>query len=608
MSQIDYILNGIPLRGDGQAVSIASGANPFAPRGAGGTTYKDFSIWSVWEIPNWQAGGMKVNPADGGYLYAEAETRLPGRVMLPPKKIVANVPSVSATTSEYAHFAETQASTWMGYGKTLYRWDEPNKVWSSQITYANSITDIAEFAGRIFVAFGDTTEMVSIDQDSLVEVTEAVRADLIVPFGGLLYVSSLNTVSYTNYEVPIAWEGPLRVAGDNITGMAGVMNGSIAEQIMYIATGTALFALLAGDIVMEVSKWPGNNADNGRGMAAHMGDVYVPVGRSMMRITASGDMIPMGPDLGAGLPRERDGHNICCVSTLTFMYSLVSPIDVGSGEAPSVWAWSGEGWHQVISGYGNKYGRGLFYSRLYGYMFMMHEDGSCVRVFMPDDSTAMRRGDNMRYESTGLLDTGHFFGDLREVDKLWGDVTVHGCFPTGTSIKIYYTVEPDTVMCGANWSTSDQTWVLLSTITSTNVQIVFPDVGTNQIRFKFVLETLDETATPMITAIVTRYIPRIVQQWAWNLSIKLPVQCLTYRDGSYVPAYDQGVWDSAVRTACMSIIPVDFTDVDGRTYSVAVTSFSRRVTNIGCADDDTLEGDISWSLSLLQLTGDISGT
>lgn len=606
MPQIDYILNGIPLRGDGQAISIASGANPFAPRSGGGTTYRDFSIWSVWEATNWQAGGMKTNPADGGYLYAEAETRLPGRITLPPKKYEALVPALTATDSDYAHFAETQSSTWMGYGKKLYRWDEPNKVWSAQATYAYAITDIAEFAGRIFVAFGDTTELVSIDPDTLVEVVESPRADLIVPFGGLLYISSLNTVSYTNYEVTITWEGPLRIAGDNITGMAGVMNGALVEQIMYISTGTSLYALLAGDVVLEVSKWPGNNANNGRGMIAHMGDVYVPVGRSMMRITSSGDLIPMGPDLGAGLPRERDGYNVCCVSTLTFMYSMVSPQDIGSNEAPSVWAWSGEGWHQVISGYGNKKGRGLFYSRLYSYMFMVHEDGSCLRVYIPDDSTAMRRGDNMRYETIGFLDTGHYFGDLREVDKLWGDVAVHGCFPTGTSIQVYYTTLPDMVMCGANWSSSDETWTLLGTVSATGEKLVFPTSG-KQIRLKFVLLTTNDAATPMITAVVLEYIPRVVQQWAFQLSIKLPVECLTYRDGSYVPGYVQSVWDAAVRQACMSVVPVSFTDIDGKEYSVAVTAFSRRVANIGCADDDSLEGDIFWSLSLLQLTGNISG-
>jgi hypothetical protein len=342
--------------------------------------------------------------------------------------------------------------------------------------------------------------------------------------------------------------------------------------------------------------------------------VYVPLGRSVLRVTAAGDMIPMGPDLGTGLPFELDGHVIDLVSTLTFMYALVSPIALDARLSPSVWAWSGEGWHQVMQGDPGKQAAGLHYSRGTQALHLIHTDGSARRIYLPDDTTALRRSDNLRYESTGVLDTGHYFGGMREVNKLWGDVTIHGCLPTGTSILIEYTNAPDVIMCGASWSSADEAMSSLGYITATGQTLRFPVIassdGAPYMRLRLTLATADNTVTPLISAIVVRMIPRIVQQWTWSITAKLPLQCLTYRDGSYVADYDQALWDTALRNACKELAPIILTDIDGVHYHIAVTAFSRRVYNTHCDDEDSdiLQGDIIWNITALQLSGDIANT
>lgn len=606
MPAIDFRLNGLPLRGDAQAISVASGANPFAPRSAGGTTYKDFSIWSVWASENWQAGAGRINPAEGGFLYADAETRLPNRIRLPMRRNAITVDGVNATTSDRAHFTSDGTASWMGYGKRLYRWETSTNEWDTKVEFANTITSIAEFSGYIFVGFGAAAVVQSIDVSTFATTSESVYANIVMPFGGLLYIASLNTVSYTNYEAPIAWEGPLRISDQDITGMAGTMNGSILEQALYIATPSTLYALLPGDVIMEVTKWSGYSTDNGRGMRNHMGDVYVPLGRSMVRITAAGDLIPMGPDLGVGLPYELDGHIVDAISTLTFMYALVSPIAEDADLKPSVWAYTGEGWHQVMQGGTSQQACGLHYDRHTQQLFMFFTDGTCRAIFLSDDTTALRRGDNLRYESVGVLDTGNFFGDMREVTKTWGEIELHGCFPNGTSVLIEYADEFVNPLCNSSWSSGTVDWHAVGTVSANNMPLRLPLYNTTYLRLRLTLATTDQTASPLIEAITVKYIPRVVNQWAWNISVKLPLECLTYRDGSYVPMYDQHQFDLMLRESCMQNAPLIFEDIDGAAYWVAVTAFSRRVGNVHCDDTDLLAGDIQWSLSLLQLYGNIT--
>lgn len=607
MSQkIDYILDGLEIRASEQAMSLASGANPFAPRVSGGMTFRDFTIWNVWEQNNWQAGGMKSFHTDGGYLYSSAETRYPNRITLQPLPV--QVPAVDGTfgVNDCATFTEYVGNTWMGFGNVLYKWSTVSQRWEEQVDFANPIKSITEFAGFIFVAFGDAANVIGVDAVTLEQVETNVRATILVLFNGLLYAAQGNLLQYTNYEDPVTWD-TINVGGssETITGLAGMMNDVISSQIMYVSTQHKLYAVLAGDVVSDVSPWPGVSATNGKSMLNHMGDIYSPSGEGMVRITKNGDLIPMGIDLGTGLPVERAGSVIAIQSTLSFMHILVAGTATNENVASSVWSWSGEGWHQIVQGENGKRAVGMFYSRTLNRLFIAQNDGTTLYVFLPDESSVLRKGTSQKYRASGTVDTCVYYGDLRNVEKMWGEIELQGTFPAGTSAQVWYSTDETSPISKPTWSTGDVQWNYLGTVDGNRQAMMLPNLHGVAIRLRIVLQTSSELVTPMIEAVIVQYIPRIVQQWQWQLTIALPTDCLFYRDGTTIEGYSQEQWDSRLREICTSLVPLSFTDIDGRTFQVVVTNFSRRISNVGMEQCSNLIGDIAWNLNLLQVTGTV---
>ena len=607
--KIDYILDGLEIRANDQAVSLASGANPFAPRVSGGMTYRDFTVWNVWEQSNWQAGGLKAVHTDGGCLYASAETRYPNRVTLQGKPLFVEAVADAPTASDYAHLTEYNGNVWLGLGRTLYKWDATARIWQQQVVFTEPIRAIIEFAGFIFVGFGDAANAIAVDASSLDQVTTAVRASLFHLYNGLLYAAQANIVQYTNYETPVTWETvTVGGASEVVTGMASMMNDVLSSQVLYVSTQHKLYALLAGDVVGDVSPWPGVATVNGRAMVNHMGDVYASAGEGAVRITKNGDMIPMGLDLGAGLPVECSGSVLAFQSTLSYLHALVASPVADANTFSSVWSWSGEGWHQVMRCENGKRALGMYYARALNRLFVIQNDGSTLHLFLPDESSVMRRGINQRYVASGALDTCVFYGDLRNVEKMWGVVEIQGTFPAGTGVQVWWSTDETSPLSKSTWSINDVEWSYLTTITSNRQAISFPNIHSAGLRLRLVLQTSNDAVTPLVEAVIVRYIPRIVQQWNWQLTVALPTDCMFYRDGTPVEGYDQALWDMRLREICTSLAPVSFVDIDGREYSVTVTNFSRRISNVGmesCDVQGEMIGDITWSLNILQVSGNI---
>jgi len=384
-----------------------------------------------------------------------------------------------------------------------------------------------------------------------------------------------------------------------------MMNDIISSQIMYVSTQHKLYAILAGDIVSDVSPWPGVSAMNGRAMTNHMGDIYSPAGEGMVRITKNGDLIPMGIDLGTGLPTERAGSIIDIQSTLSFMHILVAGTATSENVASSIWSWSGEGWHQVVSCENGKRAVGMFYSRSLNRLFILQNDGTTLHVFLPDEASTSRKGTNQKYVSSAMIDTNVFYGDMRSVQKMWGEVEVMGSFPAGTSVQVWYSTDETSPLSTSTWSATTTEWNYLGIVSNTRERLPLPGVSGVALRLRLVLQSSVNTSTPMIEAVAVRYIPRIVQQFSWQMTVALPTDCLYYRDGTQVEDYNQELWDTRLREICTSLVPVTFTDIDGRTFQVVVTSFSRRISNVGMENCTDLLGDIAWNLNILQVVGDI---
>jgi hypothetical protein len=108
-------LDGIPYRLRNNTLPVQSLANQMAPPlGQGTSTYADLTSWSAWIQETWEEGTGKLQPhKKAGTLYSEAESRVPGQLILPG--IVKQVDNrvVANTIADCRYMPESMAGSWM---------------------------------------------------------------------------------------------------------------------------------------------------------------------------------------------------------------------------------------------------------------------------------------------------------------------------------------------------------------------------------------------------------------------------------------------------------------------------------------------------------------
>jgi hypothetical protein len=73
------------LKQQGSGIAWKRGpAQPFAAKVNTANQYDQVDTWNEWVQEDWQTGVGRVDPTSGGFLYGEAETRVPNQVILPP--------------------------------------------------------------------------------------------------------------------------------------------------------------------------------------------------------------------------------------------------------------------------------------------------------------------------------------------------------------------------------------------------------------------------------------------------------------------------------------------------------------------------------------------
>ncbi len=106
------------LEPQGEGIAWQRGnANPFAAQVNTTNKYNAIEIWNTWIQEDWQAGVGRVDPEAGGFLYAEAETRVPNQVILPPLVQVADLRVVDGTKQDCRYMPDDAAgSITVGFG------------------------------------------------------------------------------------------------------------------------------------------------------------------------------------------------------------------------------------------------------------------------------------------------------------------------------------------------------------------------------------------------------------------------------------------------------------------------------------------------------------
>jgi hypothetical protein len=97
-------------QGDGIAWSRGP-ANPFAAKVDVSNPYDKVDAWNEWVQEDWQTGVARVDPESGGFLYAEAETRVPKQIILPPLMRMQSTRVVDGTKADCRNMPTSAAGT-----------------------------------------------------------------------------------------------------------------------------------------------------------------------------------------------------------------------------------------------------------------------------------------------------------------------------------------------------------------------------------------------------------------------------------------------------------------------------------------------------------------
>lgn len=87
----------------------ATSANPMAARVSTGSQYGDLQAWSTFLMADWQAGGGKVAAEAGGFLFGEAETRVPQQIILPAALGCSQMNLITGATNEQCAYLPSAA-------------------------------------------------------------------------------------------------------------------------------------------------------------------------------------------------------------------------------------------------------------------------------------------------------------------------------------------------------------------------------------------------------------------------------------------------------------------------------------------------------------------
>ena len=268
------------------------------------------------------------------------------------------------------------------------------------------------------------------------------------------------------------------------------------------------------------------------------------------------------------------------------------------GERATLWGNKGSGWHFIGQLQdGAKPINGWYYTNESALLVAL-DNGAVAYIYIGDSTSDPRADSNYRYQPSGTFDLGWYPGSIYEANKYWHSIFVDAeCLSDRTKLEVFYSLDYKDAGCAG--CIDDTIWTTLGEITWDQKELVLPcdkKLSGRAIRIKLVLSTKDPTVSPVVKAVGCKYAPKLNAQFRWSITLRLPANCLTDREGAYIDDYVQKTWDQRIKQIVSEPAPVSFVDLDSSEYFVVVSGFSRRVYNISCDSHD-----IDWSLSLLQV-------
>ena len=388
-------------------------------------------------------------------------------------------------------------------------------------------------------------------------------------WGGYLWGSDGHQVFYTSVSPPSLatnWTGPITIGmtGETVTGLAGL------GDYMYVSTEKELVYVGFGDFVFGVAVYGSPSSENGGKMMHYQGQLFIPVQESLLRYDGS-NMLPVGIDLGEGLPPDLQGDVATLTSTNNWLLMGVNPRNT-STKGGTVWAWTTQGWHHIAHLPPGLKISCLYYRRSNQRLYIGTTRGLVFSLYLPDVASVVDTTEP-EFAPVGWQETDWFFGGLKEVEKDFESVYISGeDFAAGQYAKVYWKDDASTA------------WELLGTVTSDRQELRWSDYTTRpssrQIKIGIELHTNDSAASPLIRAIRIKYHPMVSDWFRWSF----PVLCSNNQQelGSTTSTYNANQKRAHLDTLITQIPPFIFRDMDGVQYECKV---------MGCAIQND---DVEW--------------
>jgi hypothetical protein len=452
--------------------------------------------------------------------------------------------------------------------------------------FAADITDLHTDGETLYIGLGDSTDYETMDgAESFTTASEPAR--LFTRWNGYLWRAINNEVYYT--ADGSTWTGPVEVcpAGFSVNGLSG------QGDYMMVACDDALYYIGYADLVYTVTPWgqldPSEN--NGAGMVNWQGALYIPLNAGIIRYDAS-TMLPVGPDLGEGLPLNRSGAIGALATQNNWLYCLVR----ATAGASTVWAYNGQGWHYVTEAPTNDelYFTSIHYRRTNQKLYLGTNKGVIFTVVATDSPNQIDL-DTLAYTSPyGTIETDWFYGGL-DVDKDWESVLVMGDdIDADHPVRVYWLDE------------DSDAWEYLGEITESGMELRWDDYSTRPISKQLCIglglyakSSINYQGTPIIRAVRVKFHNMVTDTWRWSIPLQVSDR-QTMLDGD-LNTYTAAQMITHLDACTKQVPPVIYQDVTGTQYECKIVDASRQVDKLEYIDGEIVTSFV-YRLSLEQVT------
>ena len=325
--------------------------------------------------------------------------------------------------------------------------------------------------------------------------------------------ASITSTSYTN--IVVNTQGAAR-------GMT-IFRDQEGQPSIWYATELGLFQIDYSNTrslyVYDYTSTPYDN--NGKHLIEYNGQLLFPMGQELLAISPQGSVLSFGPDKDDGITNADHGNRITNIIT---MQNFMAICNTNGTDKSCVMINPGAGWHVHASGLG-------------GGDFLLHEtsSGTRPRLWFANGSAAVKYQEfndkserkipfiGQTFESSGTLTTPWVTLGFPEFPKTIFSVVISGRdFSDEEYVKVEY--QTDYI------DEQDQDWKNLSRTAgdATRHELLFAGgsgIDATAIRLRITLNRgSTKSNTPIVDAMVLKYLPQPEERLSWILTIPL------YRD------------------------------------------------------------------------------